>query len=82
VKIFLFLFSLYFLKYKIYTIENKSSFEEHSSSNLNEIQNKFNLKNSSEIINFTSIPLNSKNNIEFLSLRAKMYYNSSEYYNH
>ena len=80
VKIFLFLYSLYFLKYKIYTIENQSSFEEHILSNLNEIQNNFNLKNSSEVVNFTSISLNSKNNIELLSLRAKIYYNSSEYY--
>ena len=74
IKIFLFLFSIYYLKYKIYTIENQKLFNEPISFNLNEIQNKFNLTISSEIANFT------KNDIELLSLRAKMYYNSSEYY--
>ena len=72
-KIFLFLFSLYFLKYKVNTIGNNIS------SNSLEMQNKFNLDKLSQL-NFTSKSLNSKNDIELLSLRAKMYYNSSEYY--
>jgi len=79
-KLFLFLFSLYSLEYKIYANGNQDSFKENTSSNINEFQNKFNLNNSSEIINFTSKSLNSKSNIELLYLRAKIYYNSSEYY--
>ena len=78
--LFLFLFSLFLLIYKIYAIENQELFNENISSNLSEFQNKFNLKNSSEIINFTSQSLNLEYNIELLSLRAKIYYNSSEYY--
>jgi histone-lysine N-methyltransferase SETD3 len=79
-KIILFLFSLYFFKYIIYVIRNQNSFKENISCNLNEFQNKFNLKNSSEVVNFTFESLNSNDNIELLYLRAKIYYNSSEYY--
>ena len=78
--IFVFLFSLYFIQYKIKTNGNQNSFEEHISSNLYEIQNKTNLNNLSEVINFISKSLNSTNNIELLAERAKLYYNSSEYY--
>ena len=80
IKLFLFLYIFYFLKYKKHSIKNIDSFKENISSTLNEFQNKFNLENSSEVINFTSKSLDSKNSIELLSLRAKIYYNSSEYY--
>ena len=42
-KLFLFLFSLYSLEYKIYANGNQDSFKENTSSNINEFQNKFNL---------------------------------------
>ena len=80
INIILFLFSLYFSKYKVYKNRNQNSFEEHISSNLNEIKNIFNLTNLTQVVDYISKSLNSKNNIELLSLRAKIYYNLSEYY--
>jgi len=86
IKIFIIIFVILFLKYNLNTYDIKDSFKTIQEDNynltiLNDIHNKINQKNFSEALNIISKLLtNNKTNNKILYLRAKIYYEISEYY--